>query len=501
MCSIDLGLAGTANSFSSERPAAPIRLPDDCGRRELAQLLAVRLATPRSQPSRQALARLLAVNHTAASLAATQRSAFASSGTARDDWVRLCTAGVLGDLSSDELTQLIFSDQPDHQTAKSRASLLHTFHGKRVENIAEAYPLLIESALDGQGPGLSLTEPSPASRLAQAGSVMLALQRVEGHAMPLMSGDLPESSPRQREDDPKLLQFLSATDTTVVEPRTWSTDLRPWNQLVANLSSAFGPTWATYALSVVASGIRSREQRGAHAKQLFSEETPLCDRARYARLRRGGAEWWIAELSTTKTPHERMFWLLLLLRWAKDEVVQACTPQVEEALAELSEGNFCLLFETLQLMVASLRTRRAKESLIELPPQASNRLLGLYLFRLPTRSSRRHIDSLLQSGVPCLLRLAHLTNLEVVLQAQGSSPAQAEKVRAAIAFFYSEYGALPAISAGRVRDALRPVAAKIASSPLDYPYEILVACEAAVRPGGRASPVAEQAAAAGWSFE
>ena len=71
----------------------------------------------------------------------------------------------------------------------------------------------------------------------------------------------------------------------------WATCLDPWNRVVEASRRAWGERWAHYVMATTAAGIKSRDPV-TDASDLYDRSSPLCSRARLARLRAGHPDWW-----------------------------------------------------------------------------------------------------------------------------------------------------------------------------------------------------------------
>jgi len=145
----------------------------------------------------------------------------------------------------------------------------------------------------------------------------------------------------------------------------WSSSLAPWNSTIEPLRRHFGETWVAYVQSAIAAGITSQSERGKGADRLFDDGVTLCERARYARLRRGGSRWWTDQVGEADTALAKSFWLLMVLGWAPAPAVEAAQEQIELLLSDLDDQEYLALVRGLQLLrlINNPSGRRLKRSL------------------------------------------------------------------------------------------------------------------------------------------
>ena len=127
------------------------------------------------------------------------------------------------------------------------------------------------------------------------------------------------------------------------DPR-WNHEPLPnlWPQLVEITRARFGDIWPTFIQASLAAGIASKD-RGAVGSSLLDGGLPLVDRARAARLKRGGASWWSEQLRLARTPLELNFVLLMIAKWAPLPIVIELANEFDARVAELTTENFDLL--------------------------------------------------------------------------------------------------------------------------------------------------------------
>lgn len=136
----------------------------------------------------------------------------------------------------------------------------------------------------------------------------------------------------------------------------WSTQLAPWNSLVETTRSVFGDAWVLCQLSAIAAGIRSSLEMGGRADDPLDSALPLCERARYARLRSGTDSWWRRHIvARSAPPLEKRLLLLLALRWATPRVIGALSKELSDSIEDIDADSWQQLYHSLTTVDAGPR--------------------------------------------------------------------------------------------------------------------------------------------------
>ena len=143
-----------------------------------------------------------------------------------------------------------------------------------------------------------------------------------------------------------------------VSESRWSRTLVPWNEVVETGRREFRDAWAFFELAAQAAGIRSIGEKGNGRRDLFDKEAPLCERARYARLRAGNKKWWSDTLLRATDRGDRMFGTLVILSWASAKTIAANAEILAEYLREYNEDELRLIGESIRRIRSSTRSRQ-----------------------------------------------------------------------------------------------------------------------------------------------
>lgn len=131
----------------------------------------------------------------------------------------------------------------------------------------------------------------------------------------------------------------------------WSTTMGPWDRIVESGRTRFGERWAFFHFASIACGIRAAGETCTDSSDLLDASRPLCQRARYARLRVGNPQWWIRQFDRVKDDHDAAFVVLMLLRWGSPQSIADCCERIDLAIAGLSEDRWMRLFESLRYVL------------------------------------------------------------------------------------------------------------------------------------------------------
>ena len=120
-----------------------------------------------------------------------------------------------------------------------------------------------------------------------------------------------------------------------------------------------GESWTIQALSVFAGGIRSRNERAAHANSLFDRSKKLCDRSRFARLKSGNARWWRIQFTGTDDASMHRFAAAIFLTWASDKTIVSLAPVVNRVIDKMDDQTWSDLFNFLWIAHIYAKPKRS----------------------------------------------------------------------------------------------------------------------------------------------
>jgi hypothetical protein len=277
----------------------------------------------------------------------------------------------------------------------------------------------------------------------------------------------------------------------------FESSLAPWQQLVDAIVSRFGKCWRAYEFAHLAGAINSRSDRGSGRSRLFDGDTPLCDRARYARFRSGAVEWWTQQLHEACDIDDRLFWCLCVITWMTPRACASLAPVIEAELASLSSEDYERLIRSVHRY--GRENRHSSVGLRQLGRYASLRMLLALAYRLHGKEENRRVDEALAAyrGDEMVVRGFRLQENLARLGRAPVSEALLSEIRADY-----KSGALSHVD-GPVyhrmsRKALTAgLARSVLARPQDYPYSVVQAADeiyrfSLLRRGATVAQIAER---------
>jgi hypothetical protein len=146
------------------------------------------------------------------------------------------------------------------------------------------------------------------------------------------------------------LDFINLnTQLEKVVCEDWATTLIPWNSLVEQGRKTWGERFCFFELANQSAGIKSIDETHTESPDLFDSSKPLCNRARYARLRAGQISYWKKHLELAyKDSTKTAFTLLILMAWASSTVLENLVLEVEKAVEAVDEQDWSVLIKALK---------------------------------------------------------------------------------------------------------------------------------------------------------
>jgi hypothetical protein len=120
----------------------------------------------------------------------------------------------------------------------------------------------------------------------------------------------------------------------------WRTSIQPWDILIENLRKIMGDKWRIYIISVIAAGIKSKDETCEEFYELNDASKSLCKRVRHARMKSGNISYWINELDNSVNI---LFSLLVLITWATPKTLINLIDKLSAKLDTLSNTEFIQL--------------------------------------------------------------------------------------------------------------------------------------------------------------
>ena len=249
-------------------------------------------------------------------------------------------SGAARTLDATELRTLVEGDnRPRWQQAERRSFLLTDDYIAclRCPSLIDAF---IQDVLDGIAPPLSFSY----NNLALFAEYLTLPNATDEHFQGDMSRYQYLSWPAKIEDEhlpSAVTSFLESVE--LKEPGRFATRRRV---VIEHAEQIFGQCWAVAASAVHLAGVREARKPEVSSERLFDRSTSISDRARMARLRRGGTKWWVAQLSDAANTLDRMFWAALALVWTSPDNLLALSAEINEVLDALTEDEFAALRRT-----------------------------------------------------------------------------------------------------------------------------------------------------------
>lgn len=306
----------------------------------------------------------------------------------------------------------------------------------------------------------------------------------------------------------KAAELIDAAEGSLDMPAaTWATSIAPWDHICETGRRLYGNRWLLIKTARISAGIVSPTERYADHFDLFDDSKSLCKRARNGRLKSNHIEFWRKHLLRASSGWTAQFALVLLLSWAKTDVILKLQSEIEATLELLDQGEWARVFAASRWSPynGSSHTKDWFADARKVPPDASmrfatalaNRVTGAASQKLLSRffSHTRGVDAVgmefvMQNALdlPSLGRDEWNPNLDLVKQAYAAGFAS-EAQRFTETWRGFQNGTMPA-----------KVARTIASSPLEFPGFLLALSTEARRAevSSRVKLIAKIADANGW---
>ncbi|MGC9666860.1 NACHT domain-containing protein [Planosporangium sp. 12N6] len=112
--------------------------------------------------------------------------------------------------------------------------------------------------------------------------------------------------------------------------------LAPWVEAVSSIDAAFGRTWTSAELGVIAGAIRNSAERGRGGESLLDNAVPLPVRIRYAKRLSGDPTWWREQRLSATDEYDVGVWCLATALWTKSGCLVQLGDVFDEAINSLS---------------------------------------------------------------------------------------------------------------------------------------------------------------------
>ncbi|QDG62009.1 NACHT domain-containing NTPase [Pseudarthrobacter sp. NIBRBAC000502771] len=328
--------------------------------------------------------------------------------------IRMFRTGASAALSPERLWQLITEDDPERDQLLLRSSELlwsEPTAAAKIPSLVEEFTSgVLDGLVEGVGHHASLLAVF-ADLLGNSPAAYMGLRRLgelEGLDLKTPDKDVVPAAVRTFVDAVGTIP-LDSVDDTFDQRR--SPEL--WTSIAEIARQQFGDTWATMSLAIRTAGIRTAMELPDGSNRLFDSGVPVCARARAARLRRGGATWWLEQLEHASSSLERRFWAGLVLMWSSGQNLYELASETNAIVDALSEYEYDALRATIAAAASSrhLRADRKKLSEVDLKP-FSNRTALLVAVALRAESSNLRYSTKQERTEPLRAFLKHQRDLE-----------------------------------------------------------------------------------------
>jgi hypothetical protein len=132
----------------------------------------------------------------------------------------------------------------------------------------------------------------------------------------------------------------------------WRSSIQPWDILVESIRKIVGDKWRIYIISVIAAGIKSKNELNDDFSDLNDSSKSLCKRVRNARLKSGNINFWVNELDNSTNI---LFSLLVLLTWATPKALNSMFEKLSDIVENLPNCDYVMLSNGLKRTAAQSR--------------------------------------------------------------------------------------------------------------------------------------------------
>lgn len=487
----DLGLAVATRGGETIGESRAVTLPSDCGRETLVELIVDRMQDDPAGPQARTLMPLLAAN--ASFGVDTRIFEFASNvqGHERTAWLEvLARVAVSPQELAEGVSQLVSSDSPEPWEAQRRAV---TWLGNQPQTWQRS-PTLVDLVVSGfvahdyrvltgvaRGWVGALLFPIRTMRLARR---PLEVSRSVWDTTVQLTGEAPESVRRTVETVMNAFTANPASSGQMYWP------------IVEVLREEYGESWSAFGLAAFAAGLPSRVPVPSGAERLFDKGVDLCDRARYARLKTRGVDWWTNQLASTSDDDERAFWCVLLLGYGSKQLLGASSKTgLLRVVEELPEDALTQLLSVLPTLWDKRRSQ-TEELADLLRGRADDRSLALLsALRYPLKPA--------QADVMAVSTLGYIAHRGLIAQLGVRSRVQDGRLTASHLAALKDCAAIgihPNSTRTLRKAKMRPDdARRVLKAPLEYPFEVVRLAEDSLDKSIH-RPIGEIAEDEGWTF-
>lgn len=124
----------------------------------------------------------------------------------------------------------------------------------------------------------------------------------------------------------------------------WRSSIEPWDKIVQEGKSHFGDHACFNIIAIIASGIKSFDEKCNDYSDLGDETLSICKRVRYARLKSGNSAWWEEQIEKS---HDLVFTLSTFFSTATPKTIILLIKFVGNKVEGLERNNLKKLFQNI----------------------------------------------------------------------------------------------------------------------------------------------------------
>lgn len=128
----------------------------------------------------------------------------------------------------------------------------------------------------------------------------------------------------------------------------WKSKIEPWDLYIESFKKTFGETWAIIIVSVIAAGIKSKDEIYEEFNDLTDSTKSLSKRVRSARMKSGNLKYWKSQLDNSQN---MTLTLLVLITWATPKTLIHLLDKLSLIIEKMPVEDFLTLNNCLRKAV------------------------------------------------------------------------------------------------------------------------------------------------------
>lgn len=163
--------------------------------------------------------------------------------------------------------------------------------------------------------------------------------------------------------DTKIKEFLSSIKVALdSDVSNWRNNIEPWDVLVESGRVVFNDSWSLSIISVIAAGIKSKEEKFEEYADLYDTKQSLCKRVRCARMKSGNVKYWETQIQNSD---QLNLTLLIFFTWATPKTISQLFPILSPIIDSLKPDEFLKLKNGIKKVVRNSIFTKAQQKFIE----------------------------------------------------------------------------------------------------------------------------------------